>query len=172
MLNKDGSHGQGDLFLRKLFLICGLEPKISAEYNYKVVREDATRYIEYSNRRIDITIDCGDFGIGIENKPRACEQENQISDYAEHLSKKHEKYLLLYLSGNGKEPESIDEQILKSLKEKKMLITLPYRGGLTKWVNYCRNECNSDKYRWFLKDFIEYINNTIPFKNNKDGENV
>jgi PD-(D/E)XK nuclease superfamily len=54
-----------------------------------VVREDATRYIIASQRRIDITIDFGNAGIGIENKPWAGEQPDQLRDYAAHLAKKY-----------------------------------------------------------------------------------
>jgi len=77
LLNPNGSHGQGDIFL-KGFLEIIVEQKGYSTQNANLYR------------RIDITIefDSGKSAIGIENKPWAGEQEDQIKDYKEHLSKK------------------------------------------------------------------------------------
>jgi len=89
LLNPNGSHGQGDIFL-KGFLEIIVEQKGYSTQNANLIREGTTDFIPNLYRRIDITIefDSGKSAIGIENKPWAGEQEDQIKDYKEHLSKK------------------------------------------------------------------------------------
>ena len=55
------------------------------------MREDSTVYVQAFQSRIDITLDFGDgdAGLGIENKPWAGEQPDQLQDYQAHLSKKY-----------------------------------------------------------------------------------
>ena len=93
LLDANGSHGQGskflDGFLKHLFK--EKQPNRIAELSGKqpqVKREDPTHYNKNQSRRIDITVDFEDFGIGIENKPWAGEQEYQLRDYYNHLKKK------------------------------------------------------------------------------------
>ena len=57
------------------------------EVPYRVIREAPTNYIQSFNKRIDITIDFGSHGFGIENKPWAIEQDKQLEHYHEHLDK-------------------------------------------------------------------------------------
>jgi hypothetical protein len=40
------------------------------------------------SRRIDFTVDMGPDGVGVENKPWASDQEEQVLDYVRHLAKK------------------------------------------------------------------------------------
>ena len=162
MLNPFGNHGQKDLFLQKFFDII-IPDEINNNASYTVQREVATNYITHHNRRIDIIIsDNENFGIGIENKPWAGEQPNQIKDYVEHLTKKYHKFILIYLSGNGSEPTSIDNEPKKELLENKKLINRSYAGKFLVWLGTCYKECESNKYRWFLKDFIRYVEITFP----------
>jgi hypothetical protein len=70
LLRPDGPHGQSSIFLEAFLQLT----RISDERYYpdkikNIVREDSTVYASAFHRRIDITLDFGDAGIGIENKP-------------------------------------------------------------------------------------------------------
>jgi hypothetical protein len=98
LLKPNGLHGQGDLFLREFLKVVGTKPEQFLPRNVRhVMREDMTHHIMASHRRIDITIDFGVAGIGIENKPWAGEQPDQLRDYAAHLAKKYrDNFVLIY----------------------------------------------------------------------------
>ena len=162
LLDVSGTHGQGDLFLREFFSVANISA--SNFSSCKIFREDATTYITHSNRRIDITIDLDDFGIGIENKPWALEQTDQIKDYHEHLYKKYNgNFSLVYMTGDGSPPTSIDDKLKRNLIDQGKLIMFPYPTLFIKWLKLCKRQCESEKYRWFLRDFIEYIITNFSF---------
>ena len=165
LLDISGTHGQGDLFLREFLSISNISAtKLSSS---KVFREDATTYISHSNRRIDITIDLDNFGIGIENKPWALDQKDQVQDYQEHLEKKYSgKFTLVYMTGDGSYPTSIDDELKKKLIDQGKLVMFPYPSMFLKWLKLCKKQCESEKYRWFLRDLIEYINTNFSFAEN------
>lgn len=95
----------------------------------------------------------GDMWIGIENKPWAGEQSEQIQHYLESLQQRDAEACVLYLSGSG------DDSL--TIKDHDHYLTIPY--GHTKgpsvahWVEECHKACDADKVRWFLKDLWEYI---------------
>jgi hypothetical protein len=157
-LDRNGCHGQGDIFLRSFLTVVRLDHLQSCGH-VKIVREDPTMYISRSSRKIDITadFDSGSFGIGIENKPWAGEQEDQVKEYSQHLERKYrDNYRLVYLSGNGNEPQSIGDQERENLKKSGHLIIFPY-WEIKSWLDTCYRDCRAEKVRWFLKDFSEYI---------------
>ena len=98
----------------------------------------------------------GDRWIGIENKPWAGEQEDQLQDYLDFLQQKDEQACVLYLSGDGGDASTIlDEDRVHYLK-------IPY--GHTKngpsvahWIAECHRRCHAENVRWFLKDMLMYI---------------
>jgi hypothetical protein len=171
LLNPDGLHGQRDLFLREfLRRISADANRYDADlnrYNLSkfrgVVREDAARYIIASQRRIDITIDFGNAAIGIENKPWAGEQPDQLRDYAAHLAKKYrENFLLVYLSGDGSAPQTLPKQQQDDLRKNGRFGILTYRLDLHPWLESCAKECEAEKVRWFLRDFTAYVAREFP----------
>ena len=122
----------------------------------KIFREDTTIYIEHSARRIDITIDFGNLAIGIENKPWATEQSSQLEDYKNHLRKKYgSNFILFYLTGDGHKPQTLKEASSK-------VKMLSYNLHIMKWLTECYRKSKADKIRWFLLDFITYIEQTFP----------
>jgi len=167
LLDSSGTHGQGDLFLRLFLSTIGQSDRYISRY--RVVREDPTTHISNSSRRIDITLDFGNYGIGVENKPWALDQEDQVKDYVYHLDKKYKgNFALVYIPGDGSNPTSIEESLLKSLIDQGKFYILPYPGQLVMWLHSCVKECESDKYRWFLKDLMKYIDTNFTYKS-QDG---
>ena len=158
MLDAQGTHGQKDLFLRQFLKAIGHSEMLS-DQRCRVRREDSTNYIKPMQRRIDMTLDFGRCAVGIENKPWAIEQTDQIKDYVEHMRAKYGDFAIVYLSGDGSEPQSIDEQERVKLTRANRLIVFSYNTNLRDWLESCFKECRSEKFRWFLKDFIEYIDN-------------
>ncbi len=167
LLRPDGSHGQGTAFLR-LFLreIDRGDKSIRKAGEYGAL-ERCSVYTEYSiprtgksaskkSRRIDIVLKLGDKWIGIENKPWAGEQDDQLHDYLKFLRRKDENACILYLSGDGGDAGTIQD------KDRDRYLNIPY--GLAKngpsvahWVAECHRRCHAENVRWFLKDLLMYI---------------
>ena len=167
LLDPAGTHGQGDVFLQ-LFLDeirCSLNDDLRSGFPCTDTR-GCDVYLEYpagEGRKIDIVLKMpGNCWIGIENKPWAKEQENQISHYMKYLRSKAEEEKdawILYLSGVGSPPETLPEP----LEGRERCLTMPYRTrdgeppSLENWICQCWKECESKRVRWFLKDLQEYI---------------
>ena len=158
LLRPDGRHGQGTAFLR-LFLDeidRGDKACIRKRGAYGSL-DGCSVYTEYptsSGRRIDILIKLGDKWIGVENKPWAYEQPNQLRDYLEFLRRRDDQACVLYLSGSGERSTTIEED--------SHYLTIPYGyrqrvPSVAHWVAECQRRCEADKVRWFLKDLHEYI---------------
>ena len=169
LLDANGSHGQEskflDAFLKRLFKenqtnrvaeLSGKQPQVK--------REDPTHYNENQSRRIDITVDFEGFGIGIENKPWAREQEYQLKDYYDHLKEKYKqpekKFCLIYITPDRTHPTTICHP--ETLIRNGELYCLSYRSDILKWLEECWHLCESDRFRWFLYDFKEYIRDEFP----------
>ena len=170
LLHPRGKHGQGRVFLLKFLEV--LREKLGREFlnleeidlsKVKIIREYSTD----KGRRIDILIRFPDgFVIGIENKPWAGEQYRQLEDYNKYLetissSGEGSKYLLIYLDGWGREATSIDRNLKETLKEEGKFLETSYRELLIPWLKQCYKECKSEKVRWFLLDFITWIEKTF-----------
>ena len=165
LLEPDGVHGQGKVFLEKFVETlnkCLKERSIENPMrnageigNAKVETEHSTD----KGRRIDIFIDLPNFVIGIENKIWAGDQKDQLKDYGEYLAKRGKDYLLIFLTCNGRGPSewSITKEERAELEKEGKLITLSYRQLLLPWLKECLKECEADKVRWFIRDFISWI---------------
>ena len=162
LLDPAGTHGQGDVFLR-LFL-CEIRRSLDDDLRGGFPCTDTRGcgvHLEYSTdeeRKIDIVLEMPDNRwIGIENKPWAKEQKDQIGHYYEYLRSRTKAAWVLYLSGNGNDPETLPK------KGKERCLTMPYRTrdgkppSLENWIRRCRKQCEAERVRWFLKDFLEYV---------------
>ena len=169
ILNPKGSHAQGDLFLRLfldlLFSGTTIEAnKIYPKNSSVVVKcEQLTTSISNSYRRIDILINLnGKFGLAIENKPWANDQDKQLSDYAEHLNNSFKDWCLIYLSGSGSAPSDIsatkDEIEAWEAKEQYQKKDFNF---IFEWLEKCEQQCQADHVKHFLRDFIMYCKNTF-----------
>jgi hypothetical protein len=157
LLDPNGKHGQKEIFLKEFLEIIGKSGKCDASKG-KIIREKTTDYILNSQRRIDIIIDFGDFGIGIENKPWAIDQKDQLKEYNQHLMKKYkDSYLLIYLTASGSDPDSLSISEIEVLKKQEKFLTIAYPDKFNSWLESCYKQSDSEKVRLFLKDFIKYV---------------
>jgi hypothetical protein len=150
LLDTEGAHGQGDLFLREFLAMLDLDPP-RPERPHKVLTQVPMMGF------LDILIDFGNFGIGIENKPWAGEQLKQVERYCTALDQRYSgEFLFVYLSGNDSPPASISEELRKRLERNKKLTTRSY-SFLEHWLRRCARMCEADKVRWFLRDLAQYL---------------
>lgn len=157
LLSPRGKHGQGTIFLESFIQF--LEVRASWANAGKAVVE--TEAITKGGRRIDIRITFGSPGskpdgiIGIENKPWAGDQLNQVKDYIEELkSVAGESILFAYLSGSGEGPSRLSAGDF--LDDKSYLKVIPY-AELSEWLKLCSEMSQSPHVRFFIEAFSNYM---------------
>jgi len=130
LLNVDGSHKQGDIFLKLFLKEIGIE-------NKNIQNPDIyTEYVIDNNRRIDIVIKPNNnLLIAIEIKIFARDQQNQIIDYYNYL-KDEEKcnFELYYLTLFGNDA-SIDSKDNLIIDKDYQLISFKYH--ILPWIEKC-----------------------------------
>jgi len=171
LLDPKGAHGQGNLFLRALFE--RLRLSVPATSDVIVRREVATDRLLKNRRRIDILIEAGVL-VAIENKVDSLEQADQVKDYLEHLDECRKsancRSVLIYLTPNGRKPKSIISSRFEELQEKGLLHCWSYQKELREWLAACRRDCEAEKIRNFLSDFIAYIDSDLHREAEADRE--
>lgn len=171
LLDPNGSHGQGELFLR-LFLnrvnqelkLQKCEPlKLEQLGQTSAALEVTTTRITNCQRRIDIVLANPLWVIGLENKPWTYEQADQLKDYLEHLEKAHKirPCHMIYLPGRCSKPESDDGSgktvvIGYNWSDEKCGFGNKH-AHLSDWLEESIGVCQVDKLRHFLIDFKNYI---------------
>lgn len=161
LLQPNGNHGQGSLYLRLFLEHLSIPNFQSSEKNLnntKVLLEQSTD----KNRRIDIFIDIPNVGIiGIENKPWAVEQDNQLHDYADYLSKHYGidgNWLLLYLS--NREPSSIAEERRTKLEKEDKFKAIDFN-FINSWLDDCLEKTRPNNVRFFIEELIVWIDEKV-----------
>ena len=157
LLNPAGSHGQQriflDAFLRRITRddLDLLEERL-LEQSCKVAPQHPYRN-ESDSGMIDILVTFdSDFRIGIENKCEAGEGYDQLRRYRDYLNRvSNGQFRLIYLTPEGRDPDSI------SSEDENRLRLMSYRSHILEWLRECCQLCESDKFRWFLRDFMDYI---------------
>lgn len=163
LLDPEGSHGQGNKFLEHFLKNINIDEILITDKIISVEREYTTKHIESYRRRIDIILhfQAAGYGLAIENKPWAREQEDQVADYVQNMRNRfNNNYSVIYLSGTGDPPVPYDSN--KDFK----VITWAYRNEFKQWLSDCHKVCLSEKIRWFLRDFIKYIESEFRITNN------
>lgn len=130
LLNPNGSHGQGSLFL-DLFVEHALEIEATNIQNPK--REDITLFND-ANRRIDFTISSDNYLIAIEMKIDAGDQYEQLYDYYKELEKrrlKSQEIKMYYLTLSGESPS---QSSLKELTEDQYT-NISFKDNIIKWLD-------------------------------------
>lgn len=164
LLDPKGDHGQGDLFLRLLLDALGLASQAGRARHCAVLREAPTYGIQKHRRRMDIMVDAGVL-LAIENKVDALEQSDQVRDYLDHLNRlarrRSCRRALIYLTPDGRPPDSIAPGVLKRHRASGRLHCWSYRGEVRAWLADCRRCCEATRIRAFLADFIGYIDASL-----------
>ena len=200
LLDPSGSHSQGDLFLSLLLEELNAAPGKAAEVLLKFqppgglasrVRREypiSTDTSGTSRGFIDLVVELEhNRWIGIENKPWALDQEEQVPRYLYALLEEacrtqpggfEKNVFILYLSGDGSDPD-LDvcskrnrklkpkaKERIRSLNEGgaywRNWLTVPYRQrfltpSVEGWLRRCYIECEADRVRGFLRDVLRYI---------------
>ena len=165
LLRPNGSHGQGrtflDLFLQEMDRNRdeGACYRKGSDYASAMRCVVETEHVIDENRRIDLVLRFGESGdrwIGIENKPWAREQKDQLKDYAAYVLTRDEDAAILYLSGDGSPAKTMPPD------ETSRFGVVSYRESATgpsveHWVRSCMERCEAEKVRWFLNDMLDYI---------------
>jgi len=169
LLDPHETHGQGDLFLGLMFKQLGLVS--SKTTDAKVQREAPTHGIEKYRRRMDVLVEAGAWLV-IENKVDSSEQPEQVKDYLEHLHRCSggRKHTLIYLTPNGRPPESLSSAKLEENEESGQLHCWSYQVELRQWLDVCRKECEAQKIKIFLTDFISYTETHLKRETNNESE--
>jgi hypothetical protein len=173
LLNPQGWHGQGPLFLG-LFLKAlnrnlskapppGNRPlEVAALAETKVFTESATSHLDNTKRRIDILAVNPHWALAVENKPWAGEQEKQVGDYQKQLALKYpdrDQRVMVYLSGDGSKPGTADPAYGEPVVMAYRGVQAADGGGLflNAWLAEARDRCQVDKVRHFLADFTGWV---------------
>lgn len=134
LLNPDGSHGRGTLFL-KLFLSTLSNTKLDPNTTQVKLEHHIGAKKEETGGRIDIYLyDNRGNSICIENKIYAADQENQIKRYCNHNKGKNQVY---YLTLNGNEASDYSKG---NLIEYVDYFPIAYKTEIIDWLLACKKE--------------------------------
>ncbi len=170
LLKPSGSHGQ-----KRKFLDAFLRQIEKDDLCDKQLRQVATEYrIENPEGYIDVLVDFQAFVIAIENKPWADDGDAQLSNYHAYLEDTYkDQFCLIYLTQKDRlrpTSKSIEEDKCSKLIQNRKLLLLSYNPDILKWLEECCRLCESDKFRWFLRDFMDHINGGQSMASQKEQE--
>jgi PD-(D/E)XK nuclease superfamily len=161
LLDPKGKHGQGSLFLKeflKTILGEGSHWETKANDLVNIVLEKQAN----GQRRIDIYLEFQNGIIGIENKPWAGCQDNQLSDYADYLQSNSggKNWLLVFLSKRDPENRSITTERRDELENDGRYIQLNYT-EIVGWLEICAFKANAPVVRVFIEELAKFIRTYI-----------
>ena len=157
LLDPSGNHGQGSVFLRDFLEKLCPDVNWINRYESCVVK---TEKQANGQRRIDVHLTFDEGVIGIENKPWAGDQRNQLSDYAKFLgdsaSALKKSWLLVYLCNGEPSEESIPTKHRKDLERDKTFVSANYQ-KLIEWLELCRSKAEALNVRMFVEEVIRFV---------------
>jgi hypothetical protein len=125
---------------------------------------------EFSDGRIDLLLEFDDFLIIIENKIYAKDQNHQLIKYDKYAkSIKGEKYLIFYLTPEGKDPsEHAIKSSSKKLESKKHFYLISYKEHILRWLKDF--EINSAEFKDILDQYMQTVKNICGTMSKVDEE--
>ncbi len=183
LLDPDGSHGQGVCFLERFRSLVGPNQwpadgaALCEDFDIKVVRERKTDGGGFLDISVELRLPGrGSACVVFENKPFAADGKNQIADYLKFLRCYYgTRFLLIYLSGHGGMPSEfalpkgvcIDGLAIMPFcphetagdDEGNLALNLSF--SLSDWLRECRQICEAERLRWFLREFETFCYNTF-----------
>ncbi|MGG7056411.1 PD-(D/E)XK nuclease family protein [Nitrosomonas sp. ANs5] len=156
LLDPIGKHGQKEAFL-ELFL-----EKINWPTNMKISSIELEKQAN-GQRRIDIYLrfENGKI-IGIENKPWAGDQKNQLSDYAAFIEKEAggNQWLLIYLNNNDPSSDSGIKDKQRALENEGKFFQLSF-SAIIEWLNECACKSRALVVRLFIEELANFIRSNV-----------
>ncbi|MFD1874444.1 PD-(D/E)XK nuclease family protein [Hymenobacter bucti] len=175
-LDPDEDHGQGPIF-QELF-IEELQKLLPAGIQLPKTRwlvEPERRHTDYG--QLDLLLSSADrtFGICLENKPRdqTRDQPRQLTSYRELLLHRHQqRYLLLYLSREKREPshDSLDPKLLQELTADGHYLNLTYRNFILALLDSWYQNVHPESLRIFLRQFRHQVEQWLQFESTKPAQ--
>lgn len=161
LLAPKGTHGQGSVFLQAFLEALGVSEKWPDLSHCEVATERQANGM----RRIDIFLEFPNGIIGIENKPWACDQVNQLADYANFLrtfseERKKQNWLLIFLSDRDPSEESISKDHLLKLHANGNFIHFDY-AETSVWLETCAAKARNGTVRVFVEELAKFIRTDI-----------
>lgn len=159
LLDTRGTHAQGDLFLRHLIERLGPSAAwINPDELVSVMLEQQAN----GQRRLDIYLVFRNGVLGIENKPWADDQQDQLRDYAGFLkaSAAGGNWLLVYVCNEEPSEYSIDHEALQVLADEGHYGRFDCR-QLAEWLEYCACFARAPKVRLFAEELARYVRREI-----------
>jgi PD-(D/E)XK nuclease superfamily len=142
-----GSHGQGTLFLNELLADLNL-PRVAIRDIVNVNREVLTD----KGRRINIVIETPHVLLGVENKPWAGQQRDQLIDYYKELQRRarQKSFRLVFLSDQS-------EQTAQGEVVRMPYQQLPEGRSLYRILSSALDSIKAPCTRTFVEEFMQYI---------------
>lgn len=158
LLNPKGKHGQGCVFL-SLFAARFLPQSWDVDENCAVTLEKQTS----ESRRIDIYLRLSSGNIiGIENKPWAGDQPEQLSDYATFIATQAtgKAWHLFYLSNYNPSEKSLSSKKQEQLKAAGHYSNISFH-SLISWLEECSNQAKASQVKLFIDELVKFIKEKI-----------
>lgn len=171
LIDPEGSHGQGGVFLHSLLEF--VRPGMTFTDARVILAREAPTYLltgQASKRRIDLLVSMLDFTLGIENKKFTGEGWQQIHDYCEHLRLAvKDAFVLIFLTRSGYEATSISPRLRAEYQAKGQLVSWSWEKDIPAWIDRCLERCEAENVKHFLSDFKRYIGSYLS-KNQPEPE--
>lgn len=125
---------------------------------------------EFSDGRIDLLLEFEDFLIIIENKIYAKDQDYQLIKYDNYANSiKGDRYLILYLTLDGKDPsEHAIISSSKKLERNKHFHLISYEDHILKWLK--EYKVNGDELKEILDQYMQTVENICGIMSKVDEE--
>ncbi len=157
LLDIKGVHGQGDLFLRGLLQRLGqtgLEPQ-------DLQRVELERRTD-NGRFLDIYLEFSNGVIGIENKPWASDQQNQLDDYASFLqmAARGKRWLLVYACNWEPSEASLNSAEREQYEQAGNFLRLDFL-QIAEWLDESACHARAPKVRLFVEALSGYVRQQV-----------
>lgn len=160
LLDRNGKHGQGSTYFDLFVEMYGQHISWLNRTN-NISYTVQTEFTTFNGRRLDILLNLNEHRlIGIENKPWANDQPNQLEDYAIHLSKTSNNWLLIYLCNREPSKESISMESLEKYKAQDRFLHITF-DQLSEWLSDCLGKTKPILVRTFIEQLIFFIKETV-----------
>lgn len=161
LLDPQGSHGQGDLYLREFVQLDAIRQHADwLESMLQPPLQVCTEFALPGGRRMDIYLHCARFGLAIENKPWAADQDLQLHDYACYLDQRYRsgQWLLIYLCNDDISEQSLPANTNERLTSRVIQLTF-YQ--LAAWLEDCALRTQAPAVKVFVEAMARFVRERI-----------